>query len=607
MPQGRHKVPFSGKAKKVQMQAKRDKTQSRKTDDDPSKAAGGGDTPATGLTEVPFSQDEIKVVAGEDKAAALMDVLPDASGGGNRRGGPRGQQSLAERYQLRFKQESKAELMAKKEKARQPLNRIKSDSDLELDVDKCFPDTCDFPLRPHWTSDLGKAKIDANEAKYFRNYVDDLMEAHQGQDMSYFELNLETWRQLWRVLEKSDILLLVVDARYPAAMFPPSLYNHVVKQCNKSLVLVLNKVDLIPASLALAWKDYFTTKFPQLEVVYFSSCPTYNLCVGLLNQPGLKFRRLKGRISMVTEGAKQIYQACHRILNDKGVAAVDLESWRKKIDGDEEAKVATSQGQLQGDEDKKAQLTLGMIGQPNAGKSSLINSLMGKRVVSVSKTPGHTKHFQTIFITKSVVLCDCPGLVFPSLVERPLQVLLGSFPIAQVREPFSVVQFLAEKIDLVRLLKLVPQKDLDEGDVKLKKMSAFDVCELWAENRGYMTARSNRPDVNRSANHLLRMALDGKVTLAYLPPGYVSQNLVQKYESHPDLAQISDLLGLTSDPEEEERANHVMDDDFDSPDEQEAEDNDVEDDEEGQGEPTRLPISANKFSLLDQSDDDDDN
>ena len=39
-------------------------------------------------------------------------------------------------------------------------------------------------------------------------------------------------------------------------------------------------------------------------------------------------------------------------------------------------------------------LTLGMIGHPNAGKSSLINSVIGKRVVSVSKTPGHTKHFQ---------------------------------------------------------------------------------------------------------------------------------------------------------------------------------------------------------------------
>ena len=44
------------------------------------------------------------------------------------------------------------------------------------------------------------------------------------------------------------------------------------------------------------------------------------------------------------------------------------------------------------------------------------------KVVSVSRTPGHTKHFQTIFLTRNVRLCDSPGLVFPSLVERPLQV-----------------------------------------------------------------------------------------------------------------------------------------------------------------------------------------
>jgi len=67
-------------------------------------------------------------------------------------------------------------------------------------------------------------------------------------------------------------------------------------------------------------------------------------------------------------------------------------------------------------------ITLGFTGYPNVGKSSILNSIVGHKVVSVSRTPGHTKHFQTIHLTPTVRLCDCPGLVFPSYVDRPLQV-----------------------------------------------------------------------------------------------------------------------------------------------------------------------------------------
>lgn len=62
------------------------------------------------------------------------------------------------------------------------------------------------------------------------------------------------------------------------------------------------------------------------------------------------------------------------------------------------------------------------LGFPNVGKSSLINGLVGRKVVSVSRTPGHTRYFQTYFLTPSVKLCDCPGLIFPSLLPRQLQV-----------------------------------------------------------------------------------------------------------------------------------------------------------------------------------------
>ena len=55
-------------------------------------------------------------------------------------------------------------------------------------------------------------------------------------------------------------------------------------------------------------------------------------------------------------------------------------------------------------------VTIGTIGHPNVGKSSLINGILGRKAVSVSKTPGHTKHFQTIHISENIRLCDCPGL-----------------------------------------------------------------------------------------------------------------------------------------------------------------------------------------------------
>lgn len=43
--------------------------------------------------------------------------------------------------------------------------------------------------------------------------------------MSYFELNLETWRQLWRVLELSDIVLIIVDIRYPVNAIDRFCFN----------------------------------------------------------------------------------------------------------------------------------------------------------------------------------------------------------------------------------------------------------------------------------------------------------------------------------------------------------------------------------------------
>jgi len=127
-------------------------------------------------------------------------------------------------------------------------------------------------------------------------------------------------------------------------------------------------------------------------------------------------------------------------------------------------------------------VTIGCCGFPNVGKSSLLNSLKGKKVVSVSKTPGHTKHLQTIFLTKNVRLCDCPGLVFPSLSSKPLQVLAGIYPIAQLQEPYSAIRYLAENCAMIEILKVVhPSVEELKHDQFYKdktfEWSPADICE----------------------------------------------------------------------------------------------------------------------------------
>lgn len=446
-----------------------------------------------------------------------------------------------------------------------------------------------MPRRPPWRYDESPEQVDRRETMALRSWRERVL---SGTDSPpYFENNLETWRQLWRVIERSHVFILVVDIRFPALHFVPDLYHYVTDSLGKGLVLALNKCDLVPKDVLTAWRQYFGNKYPKLAIAMFSSYPDAKLSPCEYNSDLLSKReRRMARSKLAAWGADELLAALN-MLELSPEKKSFLEDWRSHLDlgtsdGDE-SQAAPSPLETEGGDgrcrpndcsedhnniclkqrgSKKRQrskcknvktlgaqienefqpgcdssfgfdefggdngITIGIVGHPNAGKSSLINGIFRKKVVSTSQTPGHTKHLQTIYVTKNVVLCDCPGLVFPGLAPRELQVLAGMFPVAQLREPLCVVKYLAERVDLVKALNLsVEVKKLEEYQLDSEYVkdgwTAWKVCEAWAMKRGYRTAKAARLDVPRAANHILRLAVEGRIVLSTVPHGFQRESL----------------------------------------------------------------------------------
>lgn len=167
--------------------------------------------------------------------------------------------------------------------------------------------------------------------------------------------------------------------------------------------------------------------------------------------------------------------------------------------------------------------TIALIGHPNQGKSTLLNALVGRKRVSVSRTPGHTKHIQTIFLASGVLLLDSPGIVAPRIgVSRPLQVIGQLAPTSALREPFSALRYFAERCepplhefyrldDARRQLLLDGETSEQSDDVGTgpPEWTPMALCEAFAHRRGWTVGRFGRPDAYRAALALLRDGLEG--------------------------------------------------------------------------------------------------
>ena len=169
----------------------------------------------------------------------------------------------------------------------------------------------------------------------------------------------KTKREISEKLDLIDVVFEVIDARIPYSSKNKDI-DKMIK--NKKRVLIMTKIDMCDIINTNKWIKYYEEK--GIKVIP----------VDLINKKNIS------EIFKVTEKV-------NKELNDK-----------RKEKGLKERKVRIL-----------------ILGIPNVGKSTLINTLVGKKATNVGNKPGITRHLEWIRINKDIELLDTPGILWPKL------------------------------------------------------------------------------------------------------------------------------------------------------------------------------------------------
>ena len=108
---------------------------------------------------------------------------------------------------------------------------------------------------------------------------------------------------------------------------------------------------------------------------------------------------------------------------------------------------------VDGDQKLKSLITVGVVGFPNVGKSSLINSLKRCKAAATGNTPGVTKQMQEIQLDKNIVLLDSPGVVLTNSEQSDSLILRSAVRVEEISDPIRPVEALVNRIESEQLLK----------------------------------------------------------------------------------------------------------------------------------------------------------
>lgn len=260
-----------------------------------------------------------------------------------------------------------------------------------------------------------------------------------------------------------DVVIELVDARVPLSSKNPDIDK---LANNKSRVILLNKHDMADQRYNKEWKEYFESKG------YF---------VALVN-------------SRSGEGVKKVQDIVNKACEEK--IARDR---RKGI--------------------MNRPVRAMVVGIPNVGKSTFINSFVGKASTKTGNKPGVTKGKQWIRINKFIELLDTPGILWPKFEDPAVGIRLAM--IGSIND--TIINKTDLSLDLILFLNeeypdaLKKRYDIEIADTLEDKQSAAKVLEQIAIKRSCLL-KGGEPDFDRAANLLLddfRSTRLGKITLEF--------------------------------------------------------------------------------------------
>jgi len=156
----------------------------------------------------------------------------------------------------------------------------------------------------------------------------------------------------------------------------------------------------------------------------------------------------------------------------------------------------------------RKQVSVGFIGYPNTGKSSIINTLRKKVVCKTAPIPGETKVWQYITLTRRIYLIDCPGIVPPNPNDSDAELLLrGVVRVENVKNPSQYVQVMMERCQSKHIERTYGFKDWKSDE---------DFLETLARKSGRLL-KGGEADLDAVARMVLSDFLRGRVPW-YVPP-----------------------------------------------------------------------------------------